>query len=296
MKNTFQIGLLLIQMLRPKQWIKNLFIFFPLIFSGLFLDLSLLFEVSIVALFFSLFSWSTYILNDIHDRVSDAHHPKKKYRPIASGKVSVYTALSVFLFVFFGTLVLVFFSFPKDIFLLFLAYFSYTLFYSFFLKEQFLLDVFALSIGFLLRIFIGAALISVEPSLWILSMTFFVSLWFGFSKRYQELAFGKSTRKVLEYYSEELLRILLSMTTTILIVIYVFYAYTEHSGDALILSVPLFVLILIRYLAIILSAKDREKSIEDILLSDTTILVSGFLMLLCLFIAFSPTYFTAFFM
>ena len=86
------------------------------------------------------------------------------------------------------------------------------------------------------------------------------------------------------------------MMTTILIVIYVFYAYTEHPHDSIILSVPVFVFVLVRYLSIILTSKQKEKSIEDILLSDVTILISGFIMVACLIFAFIPDYFTVFFM
>lgn len=158
---------------------------------------------------------------------------------------------------------------------LFFVYLIYTLLYSFILKEQFLIDVFSLSIGFLLRIMIGSEVLWLSPSLWLLSMTFFVSLWFGFSKRYQELTFWAPTRKVLSQYSENFLIIALSMMTTIMIVIYIFYIYSEHKESLMVYSVPFFTFLVVRYLSVIFWEHDRSRSIEDILLGDFWILSSG---------------------
>lgn len=264
-----------IKVLRPKQWIKNSFIFFPMIFSWLSGEGSVFLSVVSIVFLFSVFSWATYIINDLHDKEKDVLHPKKRYRPIASGLISERWAWAWSMFLMLTSLCLVATFFGERMLSLFFVYLIYTLLYSFILKEQFLIDVFALSIGFLIRIMIGSEVLWLSPSLWLLSMTFFVSLWFGFSKRYQELTFWASTRKVLSQYSENFLIIALSMMTTIMIVIYIFYIYSEHKESLMVYSVPFFTFLVVRYLSVIFWEHDRSRSIEDILLGDLWILSSG---------------------
>ncbi|MBK8554013.1 MAG: UbiA prenyltransferase family protein [Ignavibacteria bacterium] len=144
-----------IELIRPKQWIKNLFVFAPILFAGQLLNFPLLFQ-SIIAFFaFCGVSSSVYVLNDIIDVESDRAHKKKRYRPIAAGDVSVKQAKIIFVILLIITSLLCL----KLNFLFILTivfYFINNLLYSFKIKNVVLLDVFSISAGFILRVIGGA--------------------------------------------------------------------------------------------------------------------------------------------
>lgn len=276
MKKTLSIIKSLLLLLRPKQWVKNVFIFFPAFFAGSIFHSGLLVQLVYIFILFSLFSWATYIFNDILDREKDQLHPKKRFRPIASGKVSLQNAIIWMIFLYAIVLGCIFLYFPP-VLPHFLLYGVYSFLYSSFLKKQPLLDIFSLSVGFLIRIWIGAVISFVTPSFWLILIVFFVSVWFGTSKRYQEILLGKDTREVLSHYTKDFLYAIFSMMTVLLIVLYTMYIYEERKETIMLYTIPIFSFGIIRYFYTIETWDDKSRSIEDILLSDSMLLVSALL-------------------
>ena len=145
----------LLKLIRPKQWIKNGFVFAPLIFSGEMLNPEALMHASLAALFFCIASSATYIVNDIHDIELDRQHPKKsKSRPLASGAVTKNAAL-VLLVMFYCILMLAYPVMPKVI-LVIAGYSVLNLAYTFVLKHEPVIDIFTIAIGFVLRVIAGS--------------------------------------------------------------------------------------------------------------------------------------------
>ena len=171
-------------LLRPKQWIKNLLVFVPLIASGHWWDLKGWLMTAGVFVAFSLVASGTYIINDLLDIQADRHHFKKKTRPIASGKISIRRSLSLFfLTVASGFLI----ASQLEVFPVIFAYALVTLCYSLFLKARFLLDVFALAFLYLIRIYAGAEVANHLVSIWLFSFGMFVFLGLAMMKRVAEL-------------------------------------------------------------------------------------------------------------
>ncbi len=192
-----------IQALRPKQWVKNAFVFAPLLFGKAFLHLD---QVLLACLAFALFSAmasAVYLLNDLIDAPRDRQHPTKKDRPIASGRLPVGVAAGMACLLAGGALALAFWRLPA--FAPFLAVYAViNIGYSLGLKHVVIIDIFAIAIGFVLRVFGGAAAIDVEPSRWLLICTIFVSLFLAACKRRGELTLvgdSTATRAVLRSYS-----------------------------------------------------------------------------------------------
>lgn len=152
--------------MRPKQWIKNSFVFAGLIFSKSFLHLEPILRTLCCFVLFSLVSGSVYIINDLIDRRKDALHPVKRSRPIASGRLKYTTALAFALIIsIFSLSISYFFNFK--FFLVLLVYFFLVLAYSLKLKNVVILDVIVLSMGFVLRTAGGAVAIDVWISPWL---------------------------------------------------------------------------------------------------------------------------------
>ena len=145
----------LIRLLRPRQWVKNVFVLAPLIFSGEFLHAESI-EASLLAfLVFCIASSATYIVNDLHDIEGDRRHPtKSKTRPLAAGKVTVTMALGL-LGVLLVLLVAAGFVAPRVVAVI-AAYLLLNLAYSFVLKHQPVIDIFTIALGFVLRVYAGA--------------------------------------------------------------------------------------------------------------------------------------------
>lgn len=166
----------LLRLLRPKQWIKNLFVIAPLLFSKRLFLLPDLVHSFIMFLLFCCASSAIYIMNDIKDAPLDRLHPTKRGRPIASGRVSgrvsarlgylLFTVLLVISFV--GSLFL-----PWNAFVCLLTYVLLNVFYTFKGKEIVLMDVFCIAVGFALRVMAGSYVLNLSPSAWLISSTFF---------------------------------------------------------------------------------------------------------------------------
>ncbi len=243
----------LVLLIRPLQWIKNLLVFAPLFFGGVFfLELGLFLKVLQAFFAFSLASSTAYIINDVFDAEADRFHPKKSLRPIASGRVSVLQALflgvltfsvSVGLSVHLGV-----------IFLLFIfGYLGLTLVYSLFLKHLVLIDAFIISIGFVLRIGAGGEASGVEISSWLLLTTLLLALFLAFGKRRFELMVierSTSHRKVLADYSIDFLDTILAIFATAAIVAYALYT-VERGPKGLVLTVPFTCFGIIRYMYLV---------------------------------------------
>ena len=171
---------------RPQEWVKNTFVFAPLLFSQNLLNLDLLAKSFVAFVFFCLASGGVYLINDICDRDRDKNHPQKIGRPIASGALSVPVATTAAI-AFLSTAMIGALLVNVPLGLITFSYVALNIMYSNWLKHVVILDVFSIAAGFVLRVIAGAVMIDVMISHWLLICTMLLALFLGFSKRRYEL-------------------------------------------------------------------------------------------------------------
>jgi decaprenyl-phosphate phosphoribosyltransferase len=261
----------MLALMRPRQWVKNAFVFAPLIFAGEFLKLESIEKVALAALIFCVASSATYILNDLSDIERDRRHPKKSQsRPLASGLVSVPQGLTL-LFVLYAVLLAAWFVMPTVLYVV-LGYLLLNLAYTFVLKHQPVIDIFAIAIGFVLRVYAGAMALSVPVSSWMFVTTLCLALYLAAVKRGQELASnGSESREVLQHYTPALLDRYAEMAATGALLFYSLFVMTAR--PALVMTIPLVLYGLYRYWFIV-ESKDAGESPTDALLGDWQLLLT----------------------
>ncbi len=263
----------LLSALRPKQWIKNLLVFAPLVFSREFLNPG---SVKLAVIVFGIFCATAsgiYLLNDLLDRDSDKKHFIKKQRAIASGKLSPKIAAATS-----ATLIIVSIFLAAKLSLtvagIIVGYIFLQIAYSVFLKHITIIDLLAIASGFILRIFAGGAAINVEISNWLLAITFLLALLLATGKRLREVeSTGIFSRKVLENYSPQFLKTTIQILLPAILVSYLFYSFQANDSPHFIFTVPIMVYGLLRYLFLI-EKKSANENPTDLLLEDKPLLVS----------------------
>jgi 4-hydroxybenzoate polyprenyltransferase len=261
--------------LRPGQWTKNLVVFAGLIFGQKLLNPADVATASAAFGLFCLLSGVVYLINDIHDREADRHHPTKSQRPIASGALSVggaWTAVAVIGAGAFGAAAWL----DHGFFLVCLAYVTLLGSYSVWLKHSAILDVLAIAFGFVLRSLAGAAVLHVPFSHWLLVLTLLLALFLATAKRRAELVAlaggAASHRPSLEHYSLPMLDQMLSVVMACTLLAYAFYTINPETvakfgTDHLLFTLPLPIYGLFRYLYL-LHRGDSHGNPSDMLLSD----------------------------
>jgi len=265
--------------MRVQQYIKNILVFLPLVFSLNLFNTSSFIRAALIFLAFCAGSSAVYIINDIADAPRDRLHPRKKNRPIASGAMSVRfgVVLAAFCFVFAG-----FTAFFTHVHagVLLVAYIAVNMLYSFVLKRLALVDVFCVMTGFLLRIAAGAASIGVPVSSWLMLTIMSLSLFMGFGKRRGELngvpGAAAATRRVLSKYSAAFLDKAMYFTMTLSAAFYALWAIDGETAaklgtENLIWTTPLVIAGLLRY-AQILESADSDGDPTTVLLTDLPLL------------------------
>lgn len=266
-----------IKLLRPKQWIKNLFVIAPLIFAKHVFEYDYIVKIVVAFVLFCLISSSVYVLNDIIDCEKDRLHPKKKNRPIASGLISKAEAI-VLLVITLPLVIGISFFVDRFFGLAILFYFINNVLYSYRIKNMVILDVMSIAIGFLLRVIGGALIIKVNISPWILLCTLLLSLFLGFSKRRNELVVlengAENHRKILEEYSLEFIDNMLSIVTASTVMAYCLYTFSANNGNfRMMITIPFVLYGIFRYQYIIYK-KNEGGSPEDAVLSDMPLMFS----------------------
>ena len=277
-----------IRLLRPSQWLKNGFVFAPLIFSKHLFETAYFYHSSVAFAAFCLASSLAYVTNDIVDKEADRLHPEKKKRPIASGEISIATAGAVGAILFAGT---IFISLTISVWFTGIVLFYIVLqsFYSLKLKNVVILDVFIIAMGFMLRVFSGAVAINVIISHWIVICTLFLSLFLAVSKRRSELVMIQlhhieTKRKVLTEYDVNYLNFTLVITATGMAISYSLYTMAERTietfGTEYLIFTTIFVLFgIFRYLYLVMN-KGLGENPNKILLRDAPMAVNILLYLL----------------
>lgn len=282
----------LFKTMRPRQWTKNAFVFFALVFDKqLFHWPALLRTVGGFALF-CLISSVVYLLNDIADIEGDRQHPTKKNRPLPSGKLPVNVAWMAAIVLIAITLPLGYWLSPGFAAVL-ATYLVMNLAYSKWLKHIPIVDVFIIAAGFVLRVEAGVTLIVVERfSPWLYVVTTLGSLYLGFGKRRAELTLlaegAGSHRKVLEGYSIPLLDqyvTIVSAATILSYSLYTFSAVNLPPNHSMMLTIPFVAFIIFRYLYLIQMTQNAGAP-EEVLLTDRSIQIAILLTGLVIFAVF----------
>ncbi|MCP4188436.1 MAG: decaprenyl-phosphate phosphoribosyltransferase [Gammaproteobacteria bacterium] len=265
----------LIGLMRPHQYVKNLFIFMPIFFVGKVTDPGLLTSSIIAFVAFSLAASAIYVINDYKDIEADREHPRKQHRPLASGAVSPKAAfLLMFVLVVSGLGIMATLSFTAVGILL--GYIVLNLAYSFWLKHIALLDVTIISVGFVLRLFVGATVTTISLSMWIVIMTFLLALFMALAKRRDDVLIfndtGKKMRQVIEGYNLQLIDSAMTIMAAVVIVAYILYTTSADSvqrlGSEYLYLTALFVILgIMRYLQITF-VEQNSGSPTRIVLSD----------------------------
>jgi len=261
----------LIQLMRPRQWIKNGFVLAPLVFAGAFTSATSVSQALLAMLLFCVASSATYIVNDLKDIERDRRHPKKsRSRPLAAGTVSVAAALGL-LAVLYGVLVWGWFA-QRPVVNVILAYLLLNLAYSFVLKHQPVLDIFSIAFGFVLRVYAGAQALDVPVSSWMFVTTLCLALYLASVKRRQELSnSGSEGREVLERYTLSLVDRYAEMSATGALLFYSMFVMSTH--PELVMTVPVVLFGLFRYWYVV-EKFDGGESPTDALLSDWPLLAT----------------------
>ena len=252
----------LIQLLRPEQSAKNLFIFLPLFFNGQLLNVSLLLQGVVVFFAFSFAASSIYCFNDIYDMEADRLHPKKCKRPVVSGVISVKTAYAVMAVCFALSMSILFFlgGTAKYLVMALVAlYYIMNVAYCIRLKQYVIVDVIIISTGFVLRILVGGKATDIWLSEWIIMMTFLLALFLAFAKRRDDVvlyqATGISPRKNTNRYNLDFMNQVMTVVSTITIITYIMFTLSpdviERFHSRHIYFTAIFVLVgIIRYLQV----------------------------------------------
>jgi 4-hydroxybenzoate polyprenyltransferase len=246
----------LLRLMRPHQWVKNAFVFTGLMFGHAWHDPGLVIKVLLAFGGFCLVSSAVYVFNDMVDREQDRCHPKKCLRPLASGQVSLSSAVMLAILLATVGFLLACFS-SLTVLGILVGYALMNLAYSLRLKHVVILDVFIIATGFMLRILAGTLGVGIAPSQWLLLCGLMVTLFLGFTKRRAEIialvADKAAHRKVLEHYSPVLLDKMIGITASGLIMSYSLYSMNAetiriHGTPNLIYTVPFVMYGVFRYI------------------------------------------------
>jgi len=226
----------LIRLLRPLQWFKNVFVLAPLFFSNNLLNQELLWPTLLTFVAFCLVSSSIYCFNDIYDVEADRQHPRKCKRPIASGAVSIRTGYIVMTVCLVASLLLTLvtshlYLVTYHLSLIIAGYWLINVAYCMKLKQYAILDVFLISMGFVLRVLVGGLAADIFVSEWLVLMTFLLALFLAFAKRKDDYRIFEQTgvmpRKSITGYNAQFIDLSVTIVATITIVCYIMYTMSD---------------------------------------------------------------------
>lgn len=267
----------LVRTMRPRQWVKNVFVAAPLVFARHLLDPAYAARTGLAVLAFCALSGAVYAFNDVHDAEADRQHATKRHRPIASGELSEAAALVFAAVLALGSLAGCL-ALSWELAVIAALYLAQNLAYSLGLKKVAFVDVGLIASGFLLRVLAGATAIAVPASRWLLLCTALLALFLGLGKRGHELAWATRTRRATETraalagYRIGVVRIaliVLAVITCAAFIAYTLYPHTiEFFGtDRLVYVAPFVVLGMIRFLILALW-RPGDDSPTDAMLRD----------------------------
>jgi 4-hydroxybenzoate polyprenyltransferase len=270
----------IVEALRPRHWVKNVFVLAPLVFAERLTDPhAVLLSAGAFAVFCALAS-SVYLVNDLSDVGNDRLHPQKRHRPIASGRLPAGVAALVAAVLGAGALAAAFLLRPSFAYVC-IAYLAINLAYSWGLKRVVILDVMIVSAGFLLRAAGGALAIEVEMSHWLALCTGVLALFLGFVKRRQEIAAlpgASAQRPILREYSVPFLDQMISVVTASTVLAYSLYALSDEVAEKLEtrhlwITIPFVLFGIFRYLYLVHQRGEGESPTE-LLMGDPALLVN----------------------
>ena len=251
------------KVIRPQQWIKNVFVLVPLFFGGSLLDTTDIIAAVTAAMAFCFISSSIYCLNDIIDVEDDRCHPTKCHRPIAAGKISVaqaYVMMALMVALSFGSVALLG-EYALGVGAVVGLYLLMNVAYCFVLKRYAILDVCTIAFGFVLRLFAGGIATGIGLSNWIVLMTFLLTLFLSFAKRRDDVLkmnqTGHAPRKNTSRYNLDFINQAITITATVTLVCYVMYTVSpeveQRIGTRYLYLTTVFVIIgILRYLQLTL--------------------------------------------
>jgi len=270
-----------VKLIRVRQWVKNLFVFAPLVFSLRLFDPDSVLAAVTAFFAFSFTASSLYALNDIVDLERDRFHPKKKYRPLPAGLLTVPQAALVG-GLCFGLGLTLALELGLNVMIILGVYVLSNLYYSFFAKHVIILDTMLIALGFVLRVMAGAYALPVVPSSWMLVATFFLSLLLGLGKRYNELSVMReesaSHREVLEQYDFSLIKQMFAVASSSTVVAYALYTMDPKvirffQTENLVFTLPFVVFGVFRYIFLVLSRQEGGEPAE-LVFKDRTMLIT----------------------
>lgn len=263
-----------IRLLRPKDWVKNLFVFLPLFFSGNLTDTASLCECLVAFASFCMAASAIYCLNDIRDVEADRAHPVKCRRPVASGEVSVGTAWILMAACIAGS-ILILWLLPEprrwQSMAIVAGYLAMNVAYSMKLKQIALVDVTIVALGFVLRVILGGVAISVTLSPWIVLMTFLLALFLALCKRRDDIliynATGQKMRANITRYNLEFLNQASTVTVTTTLICYILYTVSpevvERFGSDYVYVTSVFVILgILRYIQLTVVDKNSGSPVK----------------------------------
>lgn len=274
----------LVVALRPRQWLKNLLVFAAPLAAGKVLELDVLVPTVIAFIAFCLVSSATYLINDVKDVQVDRQHPTKRARPIAAGQLKVGAAIATAVILTLAALSLAWWDRPELAGVV-LAYFAFTLAYSLALKNEPVIELALLAMGFLLRAIAGGIASNLPISQWFLIVAGFGSLFMAAGKRYCELkaraedpsAQGQPRRRSLDGYTAPYLRFVWGTAAAVTITAYCLWAFEVGTAPSTLpwaaWSVLPFVLAILRYGAEI--DRGKAEAPEDAVLGDRVLMLIG---------------------
>jgi 4-hydroxybenzoate polyprenyltransferase len=269
----------LLRTLRPKQWIKNGFVFVPLLFAEKLTDWPLLVRTTFAFILFCMISSTVYIINDLADLDKDRQHPKKRRRALPSGQLRPWFAVLGAALILVVCLPLSFWLDPYFGFIV-VGYFVLNLAYSFALKHVVIVDVMVVAVGFVLRVAAGAIVAEADRfSPWLYVCTIFLALLLAIGKRRNELILmaenADSHRRILDEYTVPFLDQMVMVVTSGSLISYSLYAFLAANlpaNHAMMLTIPFAIYGLFRYLYLV-HAKGEGGAPEMLLYTDRPLLI-----------------------
>jgi 4-hydroxybenzoate polyprenyltransferase len=253
----------LIRIMRPRHWVKNIFVLVPLLFSGVLYHCQAVLQALFATCLFCIASSAAYILNDIYDKEQDSLHPyKAQTRPLAAGTLSTAWAFALLLGLYISVLAS-YLAMPR-VTLVLIAYILLNIAYTLVLKYYPVVDIFIVAMGFVLRVYAGALALHVPVSSWMFLTTLCLSLYLAAIKRGQELRlYPQESRVVLQKYRLSLIERYAQISSIGALLSY--SMFVTISTPQLVITVPLVLFGLFRYWYVVEMYEEGESPIDAIL-------------------------------